>query len=74
MADVLRLTEAVIGITFNSEGRGSLSPLPVDAHLHFAGQSSRPGLVDVMYGATLYSVFRIDLIEKSVTLRMAAAA
>jgi hypothetical protein len=74
MADVFRLTKAVTGITFNAEGRGLLFSLPIDARLRLIGQSSTPGLIDVMYGATPYSVFKVDLIERSVTLRTIAAA
>jgi hypothetical protein len=74
MADVFRLTEAVTGIAFNAEGRGLLFSLPIDARLRLIGQSSKPGLIEVMYGSTLYSVFRVDLIDRSVTLRTIAAA
>lgn len=74
MEDVFRLTKALTSITFTPEGRGSLSTLPVDTRLSIAGQSRLPGLIEVRYGKQSYSVFRIDLIERSVTLRTMATA
>lgn len=74
MADVFRLTRAITGITFNSEGRGSLSILPVDAQLRLTGQNRLPGFINVTYGEKRYGIFMVDLIERSVTLRTMAAA
>jgi hypothetical protein len=74
MADVFRLTAALTGITFTAEGQGSLLTLPVDARLNITGQSRLAGLIEVKYGTKLYSVFKIDLIERSVTMRALASA
>jgi hypothetical protein len=74
MADVFRLTKALTGITFTPEGRGYLSTLPVDTRLSVTGQSRLAGLIEVSYGVQSYSVFRIDLIERSVTVRGVATA
>ena len=74
MTDVFRLTKAITGITFNPERRGSLSTVPVDAQLRLTGQSSLAGFVDVTDGDRVYSIFRVDLIARSVTLRAMAAA
>jgi hypothetical protein len=74
MADVFRLTAALTGITFTAEGQGSLFTLPVDARLNITGQSRLPGLIEVKCGIQSYSVFRIDLIHRSVTMRALAKA
>jgi hypothetical protein len=74
MADVFRLTKALTGITFTPEGRGSLSTLSADSRLSITGQSRLPGLIEVSYGMQSYSIFRIDLIERSVTVRTLSAA
>jgi hypothetical protein len=74
MADAFRLTKALTGITFNPEGRGFLSTLPIDARLVITGQSRLPGFIEVTCGVSLYSVFRVDLIERSVTVRTMATA
>jgi hypothetical protein len=74
MADAFRLTEALTGITFNPEGRGFLSTLPIDARLIIKGSSRLPGFIEVACGVSLYSIFRVDLIERSVTVRTMGAA
>jgi hypothetical protein len=74
MADVFRLTAALTGIKFTAEGQGSLFTLPIDARLNITGQSRLPGLIEVRDGIQLYSVFRIDLIQRSVTIRTIAAS
>jgi hypothetical protein len=74
MADVFRLTKALTGITFSPDGRGSLSTLPIDARLVITGPSRLPGFIEVTCGVYLYSIFRVDLIERSVTVRTIAAA
>jgi hypothetical protein len=74
MADAFRLTKALTSITFNPEGRGFLSTLPIDARLIITGPSRLPGFIEVTCGASLYSIFRVDLIERSVTVRTMATA
>src|SRR5438445_804069 len=74
MADVFRLTKAITGITFSPAGHGSLSILPAGAQLRLTGHSTLLGFVDVTYCDKLYRIFRVDLIERSVTLRTLAAA
>ena len=74
MADVFRLTEPLTGITFTPEGRGLLSTLPIDARLNITGPSRLPGFIEVAYGVRQYSIFRVDLIDRSVTVRTMAAA
>jgi hypothetical protein len=74
MADAFRLTKALTGITFNHEGRGSLSTLAIDSRLIITGPSKLPGFIEVTCGVALYSIFRVDLIERSVTVRTMAAA
>lgn len=74
MADVFRLTAALTGITFTAEGQGSLCTLPIDARLHLTGPSRLPGFIEVRCGIQLYSVFRNDLIERSVTMRAMSSA
>jgi len=73
MADVFRLTTALTGITFNPEGRGSLSTLPIDARLIITGPSRLPGFIEVTCGGAIYSIYRVDLIERSVTVRTMVA-
>ena len=73
MADVFRLTKAITAVTFSPEGRGSLSTLPVDARIRLTGQSRLPGFIDVAHGDNSYSLFRVDLIARSVTVRAVAA-
>jgi hypothetical protein len=53
MADSFRLTKAVTGITFNPEGRGFLTTLPIDARLVITGQSRLPGFIEVTCGVSL---------------------
>jgi hypothetical protein len=74
MADAFRLTKALTAITFNLEGRGSLCTLPIDARLIITGPSRLPGFIEVTYGVSLYSIFRVDLNDRSVTVRTMAAA
>ena len=74
MTDVFRLTQAITGVTFSPEGRGTLSTLPVGARLRLTGQSSLPGFIDVSYDDKLYCIFEVDLIARSVALRTIAAA
>ncbi len=74
MADVFRLTKEITGIRFIPEGRGLLTPLPVDAQLSLTGQSSLPGFLDVTYDNNLYRIFLVDLIASSVNIRTMAAA
>jgi hypothetical protein len=73
MADAFRLTKALTGITFTQEGRGSLSTLPIDARLIITGPSRLPGFIEVTCAVSLYSIFRVDLIERSVTVRTMSA-
>jgi hypothetical protein len=73
MADVFRLTTALTGITFNPEGRGSLSKVPAGARLIITGPSRLPGFIEVTCGVAFYSIYRVDLIERSVTVRTIAA-
>ncbi len=74
MADVFRLTKALSGISLRPDGRGSLSTLPVGALLQFIGPSKAPGFVEITCCGTMYRIFRVDLIERTVAVRTLAAA
>jgi hypothetical protein len=74
MADAFRLTKALTCINFSPDGRGSLSTLPIDARLLITGPGRLPGFIEVTSGVSQYSIFRIDLIERSVTVRTMSAA
>ena len=74
MAEVFRLTKALTGIRFNLEGRGSLSTLPIGTRLTITGPSRLPGFIEVSCGVSLYSIFMVDLNERSVTVRTPADA
>jgi hypothetical protein len=74
VADVFRLTRAILAVTFSPEGRGSLSTLPVDAQISLIGRSSMAGLVDVNCDDKLYCIFEVDLMARSVILQTMAAA
>ena len=72
MADVFWLTKPILSIKLNPHGHGVLSNLPADAKLRFLGPSGAPGFVEVIYRDKLYRVFMVDLIERSISLRVAA--
>ena len=74
MAEVFRLTRAITSVTFDTEGRRSLTTLPIDAQLRITGKNSLSGFIDVTCGDKLHCIFRVDLIARSVTLRTMAAA
>ena len=74
MLDVFKLTHSLLAVTFNAEGRGSLSTLPAGARLTLTGDTRSPGLVEVTNGLRLFSIFAIDLRKRSVTVRKVAAA
>ena len=67
-----RLTKPMHAVRVDQPGKGDIAELPTGVLLDILGPGAVPGFIEIRSRGELYSVFREDLVDRSVKVLDAA--